>query len=181
MTKICGIERWPETVKHYELLSYSKDDKGLPTVGPTDEAFLVLLWENNYKKWTYEFTKTRIDNQKLLTKDQKEENPEEWATQQEEMNTPYTTSKAGRMRFGGWNDQAKKKFSKMVKQIRKQRVENKDYIKKVEEAALDRIRKKYNRDQIDERRRKKRKKDKDSAGKPKTPDSDDEVLGGWEA
>ena len=57
------------------------------------------------------------------------------------LQTPFTDSKKGQKRFGGWNEQGIKYYKDWHDAIKKNRKDNKEYLKDVESLALTRIRK----------------------------------------
>ena len=56
------------------------------------------------------------------------------------MSTPFTNPKAGQKKFGGWTKEGVTFYQNWMLNIKKNRIENAEYIQGVEEAALVRIR-----------------------------------------
>ena len=97
-------------------------------VAASDEAFLAVLWMNCYDKWWYK--------EQCRRKSPKEE-PDPEAS---EMQTPYTDSKGGQKKFGGWNAEGIHQYQELLNQIKQNRTEQTEYIKAVEEEALEELR-----------------------------------------
>ena len=131
LPKAAGHYCWGPTKRHYCLPSFDtlddSDPEGTSLVSASDEAFMLILWENCYDKWWY----------KEECKRKKEEVDEE----NEAMKTPFTDAKGGQKKFGGWNAEGIKKYNDICSEIEKNRVDEAEYIKAVEESALERIQK----------------------------------------
>ena len=145
LPKCAGHSYWGPSKRHYLLISTGQLDGSDPEptacVTASDEAFLAVLWENCYKKWWY--------------KEQCKRNKEEIDEEHDEMKTPFTDAKGGQKKFGGWNLAGITRYDEICAQIEKNRMEQMDYIKAVEEVALKRIQKAENVD-LEEKRRRKR-------------------------
>ena len=166
MPKVAGHSSWGPGKRHHVLLSSakrdSKEEEGDFYVTASDEAFVAVLWANCYKKW---------EHYCLQKRDKPDEELDEQA---EEMATPYTNAKAGQKKFGGWNEAGIRKYGEYQVQIKKNRLEQHDYVKAVEEAALERIRKAENLDQKEaSRKSKKRKEPERGAFDDETDDEND--------
>ena len=130
MPKVAGHHAWGPGKRHHDLLSYAtfesdQNEKEL-LVTPSDEAFLVTIWMNCYPKWLY----------KTVCKRGKKE-PNESAP---EMITPFTNAKSGQKKFGGWLPEGWDYYEKQLESIKENRENQKDYVKAVEEQALEKIR-----------------------------------------
>ena len=55
------------------------------------------------------------------------------------MSTPFTNPKAGQKKFGGWTDEGISFYGDWTTKIKKNRVDNAEYIQGVEELALQRV------------------------------------------
>ena len=102
-------------------------------IHPSDEAFLLVAWENAYNRWVY---KAKVgdgyDEKNPLAK------------------TKYSGSKQGIKAYGQWDPAGIKAFAAATDKINKQRLPNPEledpdsdvvYITDLEKEALDRIRK----------------------------------------
>lgn len=166
MPKVAGHSYWGPAKRHHVLLSSGKkepDDPECETyVTASDEAFLLVLWENCFKKWQYSCLEKRKD----AAKDVDEEAPE--------MATPYTNSKAGQKKFGGWNEAGIRKYVEHQANIKGNRVDEVEFVKAVEEAALERIRKVEKLEEKEAKRKtKKRKPSEPGAFDDETDDEND--------
>ena len=145
--KVAGHSSWGPSKRHYGLLSFHKEDpdnkEEMTYVSPSDEAFLAVMWMNCYKKWSY---KARC-----------ERNNAEIDPKHKDMQTPYTDSKGGQKRFGGWNVDGVRKYDALVEMIEKNRKKQKKCVEDVEKAALERIRKAEKVDEKDEKRKTRKK------------------------
>jgi hypothetical protein len=99
------------------------------------------LKEKELKKQLAEgrITQAKIDEQKL-----------------KDMKTPYTCANGGQQKFGGITPEGKKRFSELVEMITKNRVDNKDAIKVVEDRVLVTVRDKKGRPEIDAKKNQKK-------------------------
>lgn len=165
--KVAGHFAWGPNKRHYELMSSGKeDDDSENYVSPSDEAFLVLIWLNCYKKWRY---------RELLKRDEPEKELEE---DHDDMKTPYTDAKGGQKIFGGWNEAGITKFRELEKAIKENRETEKKYIEEVEQQALERIRKVEKVAEKDASRKTKKRKKKVAAIEEESTD-DENDYGMW--
>ena len=138
MSKVANNACWGPTKRHKELMSTGLQPPpegpdpfvkpGQPAmllVTPSDEAFLVLLWENCYTKWCY------------IRKQQKAGQPVE--KKHKHYQTPYTESKKGVRHYGGWNKAGRKRYRELLNLIIDSKNDHEE-IAEVEQAALDRLR-----------------------------------------
>jgi len=130
MPKVAGHWSWSPNKQEYYLLSYGKQD---PTdsdsddlVSASDEAFLVVLWENSYKKWACLEAHRQNGTQP---------DPED-----SRLVTPYSSSKSGQKKFGGWKKEGIQKYNKYVQKIRKNHKTNKTFVTALESDTLQQIR-----------------------------------------
>ena len=167
MPKVAGHFAWGPNKRHYELMSSGKeDDDSENYVSPSDEAFLVLIWLNCYKKWRY---------QELLKRDEPEKELEE---DHDDVKTPCTDAKGGQKTFGGWNEAGITKFRELEKAIKENRETEKKYIEEVEQQALERIRKVEQVAEKDASRKTKKRKKKVAAIEEESTD-DENDYGMW--
>ncbi len=130
MPKVAGHWSWSPNKREYYLLSFGKQDREDPEadylVSPSDEAFLVVLWENCYAKWAY-LDECRRNGTQPDPKDPK-------------MITPYSSSKSGQKKFGGWTKEGIEKYDKYLKDIVENRKTNKAFLTALEGDTLAAIR-----------------------------------------
>jgi hypothetical protein len=158
LPKVAGHQAWNPNHRYYSLVStggLNDDGQGEGYVTPSDEAFLLTLWKNCYVKWLYKH-KCKLEGKEVDPK-------------HEDMKTPFTNPKAGQKKYGGWTPEGVEYYDSAEAAIAKNREDQKDYIKKVEELALDRIRKKQ---QVAEKEASR--KTKKATGKRKSADLDED-------
>ena len=67
-SKVAGHKCWGAGKRHYGLMStYRKTPDSELFVTPSDEAFLIVVWENNFKRWKW------LHEQEVLEKKKEEE------------------------------------------------------------------------------------------------------------
>ena len=131
MPKVSGHVHWSPTKRHTYLMSYGKQkDKDWNLVSPSDEAFLVLLWENVFKKWKYIWTQ---ENKEGAVVD-----PEH-----EDMKPVFTENKKGVSPFGGWNKKGRKRYRELLAMITNSKKQDACDVNAVELACLARLRAKH--------------------------------------
>ena len=100
MPKVAGHWAWAPNKQEYHLISFgTQDPEDLASdylVSPSDEAFLVVLWENCHKKWAH------LDE---CRKNKTQPDPEDTR-----LVTPYSSSKSGQKKFGGWREAGIQKY-----------------------------------------------------------------------
>ena len=109
LPKVCGFKRWGPNQRCTGLVSTHEDEEGEPYVHKSDEAFLVVAWENSFEKWLFcaqrKAAKEDIVLDKLSDADKKK------------METPYTDSKLGQKKFGGWLRAGRHRHKDLMKEI----------------------------------------------------------------
>jgi hypothetical protein len=169
LPKVAGHQAWNPNHRHYSLVStggLDDDGQGGGYVTPSDEAFLVTLWKNCYAKWLY----------KHKCKQEGTEVDPDHA----DMKTPFTNPKAGQKKYGGWTPEGVEYYDHAEAAIAKNRVDQKDYIKQVEELALDRIREKQQVAEKEASRKTKKVTGKrKSAALDEDEDDDEEDFSNW--
>jgi hypothetical protein len=105
-------------------------DPPIELVTPSDEAFMVALFENSYKHWKY------TADQDKAGQPVNRKHPE-W-------DTKYTNLKGGQKMFGGWETEGRKRVVKLTKDIAQNRIVNPRAITQAEEAAIKRLRAQHN-------------------------------------
>ena len=128
--KVAGRSSWGPGKRHQGLMSfmrkYDDDDQELH-VTPSDEAFLVVLWENGWKRWNA--IKELRDKNLELTKEEE---------RKEKYQTPYTVPKGGVQSFGGWNRTGRKRYKEVLELIKASK--DQEHVREVEEACLTQVR-----------------------------------------
>ena len=137
MSKVANNASWGPAKRHKELMStglqpppegpdpFVKQGRPALLVTPSDEAFLVVLWENCYTKWCY------IRKQAKAGKDVDKKH--------KDYQTPHTESKKGVKHYGGWNKAGRKRYRELLDLIIDSKNDHEE-IAEVEQAALDRLR-----------------------------------------
>ena len=130
LAKVANHSSWNPFKRYFFLISF---DGWIDEPGPndtyvtaSDEAFLLTIWKNCYEKWKYKGTQMA--------------NNEEVDEDHPAMVTPFTDAKSGQKKFGGWKQAGINYYDKWHKAIMANRKKHKDYIKEVEQDALERIR-----------------------------------------
>ena len=169
--KVAGYSHWGPAKKYHNLLSFGKledDDPEAPElVTASDEAFLAVLWMNCYNKWWYK--------EQCKRKSPKEDpDPDNSA-----MQTPFTDAKGGQKRHGGWNAEGIHQHQDLLNQIKKNRTEQAEYIKAVEEEALEELRKEAGIKKDDGKKKKKKKKNGKYAGIDVDETDDENDYDNW--
>lgn len=169
MPVVAGHKHWAPKQRWNSMMSFGKRDENDPNsewlVHPSDEAFLLIAWENSYDRWTYKATAgDKFDDKDPQAK------------------TKYSSSPLGTKAFGQWDPKGIKAFGDHQKAVLKQRLTNPDlqdpegdvlFIKELETKALDRIRK-ANKYDADGPAKKKRKSSKKNAFDAEEPDMNDD-------
>ena len=95
--RIAGNRHWGPSKRNYELLSSGKETPGDEKscyVTASDEAFLVVLWLNCYRKWMYEIEVKRLPRpgRPAAWKEGDDEPENEMDAKDPRFQTPYTSS-----------------------------------------------------------------------------------------
>jgi hypothetical protein len=115
----------------------------------------VWIIENGYDKWIWAVHEEKFRLQ-LADKDDETMDQEKFdKLQKAGTDDKYTTSSGGQQQYGGLTDEGKARMKELEKAIRKNRNENADLVKEVEDKVLVMVRKKNGRDEIDEKRKRK--------------------------
>lgn len=170
MPIVAGHKHWAPKQRWNSLMSFAKRDENNADsewlVHPSDEAFLLIAWENSYDRWTYKASA----GDAFLEKDP-------------QAKTKYSSSPLGIKAYGQWDPQGIKAFGTYQKAVLKQRLTNEElqdpegdveFIKEIETAALERIRKANKYDADGGPAKKKRKSSKKNAFDAEEPDMDDD-------
>ena len=135
LPKVSGFKHYGPKSRYHFVPSYTmrgpqefdqEGDPDVPLVTASDEAFLVALFENSYKRWKY------CKECELDSKEEDKKHPD-W-------DTKYTNLKGGQKLFGGWETVGRKRINFIKGEIDANRKENKKYVIEVEQAAIKRLR-----------------------------------------
>jgi len=169
LPKVSGFRHYGPKNRHAYIPSYTNrgpqdfdqdGDPPVPLVTASDEAFMVALFENSYKRWKY------VKECELANKEPDKEEAD-W-------DTAYTNLKGGQKMFGGWETAGRKRIKQLKAMIEENRATNKDYVVEVEEAAVDRLRKKHKKGAIAATTKKR--KGAPAAADPEDSDDDDSFF-----
>ena len=169
MPIVAGHKHWAPKQRWNLMLSFGKRNEDDPNsewlVHPSDEAFLLIAWENSYDRWTYKATAGDAFDDK-----------------DPQAQTKYSSSPLGTKAYGQWDPKGINAFGDYQKAVLKQRLPNDDlkepegdveFIKELETDALERIRKANKYDAAGPAK-KKRKSSKKSAFDAEEPDMNDD-------
>jgi len=155
---VTGDKRWGPEKRNYQKLSEAKmrtfDPESAPCVTESDEAYLQVLYENNYKKWIHMYSPPPHGlggDKKVIAEKKKANDPN--------MEVKWTNPRAGQVKFGGWLPAGKKAFKDLKAGIVKARKEA--HVPDLKDAILQLVRQASDWDAIDQKRAasKNRKKD----------------------
>lgn len=109
VTKMVGNKEWNEAVRYYTTISdatlNSMSDEKLVTF--SDEAMILILWENALERWKQLFDWEQIPENKGKTKPR--------------INGKFLHSNTGQQKWGGWKLEGYKAFNKYYKAVEKGR------------------------------------------------------------
>jgi hypothetical protein len=136
-----GKKSWGPEVRCYEPVSTSKiGNKNQLRITAATEAMGLTIYRNCRSKWNamIDFRKTKGKGVKFPKyKEGKEENVE--------YRTPFTATDCGQSKYGGWNEEGRKYFTRLQKKILHYRKEHKERFAAVEKACYQRLQVAYNR------------------------------------
>ena len=148
---VCGSKRWGYSIRNYGLISsYTPVDSKNKYVTSSDEALIVVLFENCARRFPY-VAQCKHDG-KEVDKTNKE------------YESRYSDDTCGQDKFGGWNLEGRKRYNVIRKAISKNRKKRAAEIKTIERRTLKSLQHKYNLDQSKSQKRKNRE-PKDYEGK----------------
>ena len=129
---VAGKRWWDEDRRHYNILQCQEEIDGEKNKNPipaSTEAFVVLCFESNAKKWPFmhEFCKTSM-----------EKFPS--AKANDNMKALYIEPNSGKKKFGGWNPKGIKRFEEIRQQIIAEREKEAENGFKQEKECLARVR-----------------------------------------
>ena len=172
--KVAGHKDWGPGKRHHQLLSFARrnnDRRESLYVTPSDEAFLVVLWENCYKRWIYEDEKDKWTDEQKAAHDkaaaEAKAKGEDYVPDARAV-PPYTNPKGGVSKFGGWNKAGRKRYREVLDIILESK--NKPYLQAIEKEALALVRAKHNCDEKEAKRKKAKVVDKEEIDSDHEPD-----------
>ena len=136
---------------------------------------MVWCFEDRYKKWIWKANEKAYQTQ--LDDTTNTEITQEAFDKLKKAGTEetFTTKKGGQKKYAGVTPEGKKRFKELREQVTKNRVENAELIKEVEDKVLLRVRKAHSRDEMDKKKKGKGKKKKAPVlDEESDVDSDDE-------
>jgi hypothetical protein len=172
--KVAGHKDWGPGKRHHLLMSFAhrnNDARESLHVTPSDEAFLVVLWENCYNRWIFEDEKSKwTDEQKAA--DAKaaaaaKAKDEDYVPDPRAV-PPYTNPKGGVSKYGGWNKAGRKRYREVLDIIIESK--KKSYLEAIEKEALALVRAKHNCDEKEAKRKKAKVVEKDEIDSDHEPD-----------
>ena len=170
LPKVSGFRHYGPKNRHAFVPSFTyrgpqdtdqDGDPPVPLVTASDEAFMVALFENSYKRWKY------VKECELANKVPDKEEAV-W-------DTAYTNLRGGQKAFGGWETAGRKRIKELKDMIEENRATNKEYLIQVEEAAVKRLRKKHGKSEVAAATNKKRK-GAPAVAEPDESDDDDSFF-----
>ena len=140
LPKVALKENWDTNIRHYQTVSAAhhlgEPDKKCITVNT--EAFLVLVFENCEEKWKY-----LVKCKRNGTKEDRSH---------DEYVSPFTDVRAGQQRWGGWNENGRKRHKELCKLIGDARKKGGKEFENIEIDCLTRLRCKHNVEERDQAR-----------------------------
>jgi hypothetical protein len=141
VVKVCGSKRWPYSIRNFGCPStYTPPDSDLKYVTSSDEALIVVLFENCAQRFPY-CAQCKTDGEEVDKKDP-------------QYQSKYSDDSCGQDKFGGWNLAGRKRYNLIRKAISKNRKKRATEIKAIERRTLKDIRKKHKLDQSKSLKRK---------------------------
>ena len=144
LPRIAGATYWGPTNRNYHLPSSYKiqqevpDGSGLPTsmyaVTESDEAYLVVMYDNFYDKWV-----KQVEKYKQSVEDRKADPTVKLFSVKDDKTDykcKYSMPKGGSLIYGGWRGEGIKEFHKLCADITKNREEQKEYLRACEQVCL---------------------------------------------
>ena len=120
------------------------EGSGLPTstyaVTESDEAYLVVMWDNFYDKWV-----KQVEKYKESVEDQKKDPSVKLFSVKDDKTDykcKYSNPKGGSLIYGGWRVTGIDEFHNLCAAIKKNREEQRKYLRAVEQDCLVTIQKK---------------------------------------
>jgi hypothetical protein len=172
--KVAGHRDWSPGKRHHLLMSFARRNNNPHEslhVTPSDEAFLVVLWENCYNRWIYEDEKSNwTDEQKAADAKAAAEAKAKGKAYVPDPRAvpPYTNPKGGVSKYGGWNKAGRKRYREVLDIIIESK--KKSYLEAIEKEALALVRAKNNCDEKEAKRKKAKVVDKEEVDSDHEPD-----------
>lgn len=126
--KVVGSKEWGPTVCYYTTILEARmsTNPKKPLITVSDEAMIVLVWENNFEKWQTQWAF--------------EQDPKNKGLKQPALPGKYTYSDKGQCEWGGWSEAGLQAFNNYKKTIRTYRKDKKDQILAFERRILAELR-----------------------------------------
>ena len=123
---------WRDTIRHNQVISMATY-KGVECVPVGSEAILVLILENNEKRWTNTFKDSDFGRSSVWKLPRKKGHPDLHKYEQK-----YSSSVKGAKTYGGWSNAGRRRYNELKKLIEAGRAQ--DHAGQLEEDALARVR-----------------------------------------
>jgi hypothetical protein len=126
--KVVSSKEWGPSVCYYTTIMGAKSPTNpkKPLITVSDEAMIVLVWENNFQKWQEQWA----FEQDVKNKGKKQPN----------LPGKFTQSDKGQCEWGGWSEAGLQAFNNYKKTIRAYRKDHKDEILELEQRILAELR-----------------------------------------
>ena len=158
-----------------------EDPKPEPYISPSDEAFLVWVWENYYDRWEYQAECIK-NNKNKDKKDPAYKNPDakdgEGKYLEPKMETPYSSATSGQQKHGGVTEIGKQRLRELEGLVKANRQERAAEVYEIDSAVLDIVQKNNNSDAIDNNARRRRRGSL-AGGAESDEDLDVDDITGW--
>ena len=168
MPKVSGHKHWGPGKRHHGLLSFMRpeeDPNKQLHVTPSDEAFLVVCWENYLKRWIYDHKQAQRTRDQVAADEAKAKKEAERLKKEGKVPkphpdsvSPYTLPKSGVSRYGGWNKAGRDRYKAVLDLIKASK--EKPNLRAIEQEALTKIRKIHKIEERESKRKAKKSKDK---------------------
>ena len=159
LPKVCGSEFWSVTKRHHGNISTHGPPPTVATPYPdpyvhhTSEAMLLWIWENNCNKWWHVLSKGIQSDKPEFKRKVKAIKAKEASTRTQAdkkllaaIHTPYTNAASGQKKFGDWREEGWAAYKNHQKMIKKNREEQAELLKEVEDRVFPMVREKNQRD-----------------------------------
>ena len=123
---------WRDSIRHNQVISQAKY-KGLECVPVGSEAIVVLILENNKKRWTNTFKDSKFGTDKMWKLPRKKDHPDLHKYTQ-----VYSSSVKGAKTYGGWSNAGRRRYNQLKNLVAAGR--NQAHTAQLEEDVLARVR-----------------------------------------
>ena len=182
LPRSAGVSRWGPAKKNYLLPSSStpKPDAkecafigDRPCISIQDEVFVAWCLEDKLDRWKFNHELSQLSPAQCQEREDKLTEKEK-SEDEKRQETRYTDSKSGQKKYGGVTNEGIKRFVQIFKMVKANREKNAEYLKQVEEIALEKVREINGCDKIDEKKKARKRKADDAEPAGYQPESDDE-------